>query len=620
MKAVTQTESLFAELQTPVEDMGTITIRVVVLPKPKPKVTGAKDEQEDDSPTFDDDGDDSLESQGSTAVGSYLEKPRGRLCCVFLVNGQRQEALDNSFIVQNLEFKYLRSRMMIIVDVDGLSPEVLGQLMQGNRQSFYRGKAWDAVFNRLVATLKNDPDIKQLEVDAEQELASLKGGDEKVREALDALIESHHSTGGLIIGGEGPASGLTTGGTAGLGSAQHGKVVELLDPSKGDKADYPVLTLDPPINRIRLSPGEERTFVVCASPTPKWQDLASITLKAEPSTPDVTVEETITDAGARYVIRAIQPEEIEPEDYPIKLTIEIYAVFNGHPEPRHIRLPVTVVNPGPTPPPPPVTLLDSPTFIKVKSRQPVKLRTDGAFAHVRLVWDGRDELAGGPNPDWTFTAVGVTPLGVSASGTPSLPRDGRFSIVVPTPTGAIAGDEFQYVVTAHGPGGRTLTATFTARVTDVPVPVSEEPRLVDGALPAGGGHKRPYDDAVVTKDQWDSGTCWDSTNWGPDDPGAFQDPTPTKNLTLILNEDYAALTQYKEYLVARKLAESDIERRLRRYKAHMYYYLYLMYQSIDARARQAAKDDAKPVVLSAEERRGEIQRVATTMMKLMEVR
>src|SRR5438445_7847489 len=58
----------------------------------------------------------SFSTRSRRPLGSYLESSKGKRCCVFLVNGQRQESLDNSFIVQELGFKYLRNRMMIVVD------------------------------------------------------------------------------------------------------------------------------------------------------------------------------------------------------------------------------------------------------------------------------------------------------------------------------------------------------------------------------------------------------------------------------------------------------------------------------------------------------------------------
>src|SRR5262249_54024423 len=115
----------------PIADIGTISIRVIVLP-PKPRKGAEKvaalplDLQEGEEFL--------LDQEGATPVSSYLESSRGKRCIVFLVNGQRQDYADNSFIVQDLGFRYLRARMMIMVDVDSLAPEAIGRLMQGSRQ------------------------------------------------------------------------------------------------------------------------------------------------------------------------------------------------------------------------------------------------------------------------------------------------------------------------------------------------------------------------------------------------------------------------------------------------------------------------------------------------------
>jgi hypothetical protein len=115
---------------------------------------------------------------------------------VFLVNGQRQHAWDNAFIVHDLELKYLRNRMLIIVDVDGLKPHAVAKLMTGGRNQFYEGEVYDALRRRVIATLKGDPELQALEEEAESEVASLRAGDEVVKAALDQLIESHHDAAG----------------------------------------------------------------------------------------------------------------------------------------------------------------------------------------------------------------------------------------------------------------------------------------------------------------------------------------------------------------------------------------------------------------------------------------
>jgi hypothetical protein len=139
--------SLFDDV--PVADLGTISIRVFVLP-PKPKKGKEKETavplDADESEAF------AFEAQGSTPMTSYLESSKGKRCVVFLVNGQRQEFLDNTFIVQELGFKYLRARMIIAVDVDGLAPEAIGKMMQGSRQGFYKGHIFEAISLRRSRT------------------------------------------------------------------------------------------------------------------------------------------------------------------------------------------------------------------------------------------------------------------------------------------------------------------------------------------------------------------------------------------------------------------------------------------------------------------------------------
>jgi hypothetical protein len=111
---------------------------------------------------------------------------------VFLINGQRQHAWDNQFIVRDLELKYLRNRMVVVIDCDGLKPDATAQLMQGSRNQFYEGQVYDALASRVTATLKGDPDLRGLEEEAEDEISNLQAGDEAVKAALDQLIEAHH--------------------------------------------------------------------------------------------------------------------------------------------------------------------------------------------------------------------------------------------------------------------------------------------------------------------------------------------------------------------------------------------------------------------------------------------
>src|SRR5437588_294044 len=134
------------------EGYGTIVIRVVVMekgmaPAPAPKSVG--ESPADIAP------DEVLPDDDKRPTSSFLEEPkRGRQCCVFLINGQRQHAWDNQFIVRDLELKYLRNRMIVVVDCDGLKPETIAQLMQGSRHQFFEGNVYFDLESRVLATLK----------------------------------------------------------------------------------------------------------------------------------------------------------------------------------------------------------------------------------------------------------------------------------------------------------------------------------------------------------------------------------------------------------------------------------------------------------------------------------
>src|SRR5712672_108775 len=102
---------------------GTITIRVVVLAKEMPAAQAPT--VEDNAPA-DATSDELLPDTDKRPVSTFLEEPkRGRQVCVFLINGQRQHAWDNQFIMRDLELKYLRHRMLVVVDCDGLKPEII---------------------------------------------------------------------------------------------------------------------------------------------------------------------------------------------------------------------------------------------------------------------------------------------------------------------------------------------------------------------------------------------------------------------------------------------------------------------------------------------------------------
>jgi hypothetical protein len=602
------------------EDLGTVGVRVVVLPRK----ADAEDMIADTDEPSDLTADEILSEVGPAPIASYLERPKtGKLCCVFLINGQRHEGLDNTFIVQQLGFKYLRKRMMIIVDVDGLKPEYLGELMQGSRQHFYQGRVWEAISSRLISTLKGDPDLQKLEEEAEAEVAELEAGDQKVKEALDTLIEAHHQYADHVSKGSGLEPGSQDA-EALLGTAPPvpASLVSLLDPDQGEPSDYPVLISNPDTTSLWLKPGIERSLVITARPPNAWPALASIAHTLDSKIPELHIAEERSATALTLKLRFDPPDDFDKEDYPLRTTLRVFARFNGFKEPRELAVALTIKEPKDPEEP---ILFDDPTYLKVSTRQPVRLWLGGADTHVRVRWNGNDDLALGPSPKWTFKATCLTPTRAGLPTTFSQPRKGRFSLLISLAPDAVLGEELRFEIVATGPNGKTLTTTFDAVVAERPERAKPEPRLmINGKVPAGASRRPPYDLKYIEREDWDNGTCFGGEDWTAEDAGAYQEPTDKQPLTLLINKDMAALEAFKNHLVARKLSENEIQTRLLKYTSHVAYHLYQMYQYAQTFAGQTSvpggqDDDSAGRLPTPPEQRSEIHRVAMTLLNLMQV-
>lgn len=591
----------------PIADLGTISIRVFVLP-PKPKKNAPIPET--DLPLDVEDGEEFLLDKGPTPLSSYLEHSRGKRCIVFLVNGQRQEYLDNSFIVQELGFKYLRARMMIAIDVDGLAPEAIGKMTQGSRQGFYRGQTWEAMTNRIISTLRSDPDLVRLEEEAEEAVSELKAGDEKVKQTLDQLIDSHHDMGHNFAEGVGTAGDNQTRDELGFRVVVEAGVVTLLPPDKGLLADYPVLASQPASSSIRLRPNQERQISIKAVPSGHWAAIAQFHAESDPGVLELTVKEEKLDDHGKLTLLFTQPEGFDTDQYPVRAKVKVTAVFNGIKEKRQLELAV-LIKPDKQPSDP--MLVDDPVNLKVSSREPIKLRRGEDDTHVRLRWDGKDQLLAGNTATWKLAAKLVTEGKAYPAFNFSEPTAGRFALLIaPQPEWQV-GDHLVFEVTATGPHGKCLAASFMADVVDPPEyeeKPEKSPRLVDGEYMAGSNRRPPYELKVITRDQYDQ-PCWNAEEWTDDDPGAFLAPTDRAPLILIINSDMAALREYRHALTKRN-TEQDVERKVNKYTSHIAFHLYQMYQST-----QGKRDE--DVDAADARRREEIRRVSMTMIRLMEI-
>lgn len=600
---VLETTHVFDEI--PLDDLGSISIRVVVLP-PKSK----KDKNSDvaELPLDFDHEEEMLPESGSTPLGSYLESGKGgKRCCVFLVNGQRQDALDNGFIMQDLGFKYLRNRMMIIVDVDGITPEAIGRLMQGTRQQFYRGDIWNAILRRVVATLKNDPDLNRLEEEAEEQISELEAGDEKVRNTLDQLIDAHHDAGLRMLEGSAAGGDTQAGDGTGLKTVLKGGVVSLLPPDRGAAAEYPVLFSKPASSVVRLRPNQPREIAVKTIPSNAWPALAFFSVEPDSTVLELNVIKEKLDDHAKLTLLFREAEGFDTDQYPVRAKLRVTATFNGIKERRQLELSV-LVKPDVEQPEP--ELLDEPTKLKVSSREPIKLRRGENDTHVRLRWDGKDQLLAGPLPKWNLTAqlLGGGPQPVFHF---SEPNAGRFSLLIsPRPEWTV-GQRHEFEVIASDKKGHSLYARFLCEVVEPVVEPTEppKPRLVNSEFPSGAMRRPPYELAYIDRDKYENTECWGDSEWTDEDPGCFLQPTARRPLTIIINKDMAELRDYKKFLT-RSFTEQEVERRISKYVSHVSFHLYQMFQAV-------RKDEDTNI--EEPRRKGEIRRVATTLIKLMEV-
>src|SRR6266568_2243110 len=305
---------------------GTITIRGVVLQK---QLAAASAPSESEKAPLDAVGDEMLPDTDKRPTSTFLEEPkRGRQVCVFLINGQRQHAWDNQFIVRDLELKYLRTRMLVVVDCDGLKPEAIAELMQGSRNQFYEGHVYSALESRLLATLKGDPDLRRLEEQAEDEIANLEAGDEAVKAALDHLIESHHEAATHSSHGHKQVGEASREESVAGGLVQTQDVISETD--VGVAGVEPVLQLRPDVATIRLKPNEPRRFMEHARPESAWKGLETMGITLDPPVKELQVTRSAQLAGEDLTLRFDEPENFDDDEYPIETTIRPSARFAGY--------------------------------------------------------------------------------------------------------------------------------------------------------------------------------------------------------------------------------------------------------------------------------------------------
>src|SRR5207247_7356311 len=158
----------------------------------------------------------------------------------------------------------LRKRMIVVVDLDGLTQKANAEIIQGSRSGFLEGEVYHKIRERIIATLQNDPDLLDLEEEAEEELSQLQAGDAAVQEALDQLIEHHFDF------GDHPAEGgAQSGGKMGHFFGADGKPVNVdvvTFGEEGKPATEPVLASDHAGPTLRFPPNTKTQLKVTIAP------------------------------------------------------------------------------------------------------------------------------------------------------------------------------------------------------------------------------------------------------------------------------------------------------------------------------------------------------------------
>lgn len=104
-----------------------------------------------------------LGKKTKTPSAAFVEPSRP---IVLTLNGQSHAEFSSLLVRRYAELPYLRSRLIVHVDCNGLTPDAKRTLFVSNREEARRGALYDLVQSEVIRALKSDDDLARLNAEA----------------------------------------------------------------------------------------------------------------------------------------------------------------------------------------------------------------------------------------------------------------------------------------------------------------------------------------------------------------------------------------------------------------------------------------------------------------------
>ena len=180
-----------------------------------------------------------LEAAKGTPTAAFVDPGKP---IVLTINGQNHAELSQLLVRKYAELPYLRTRLILHVDCNGLTPDAKRALFVSNREEARKGALYDLVQQEVIQALRSDDELARLNTEARQK--GLKEKDEVAVKQMRAEVAKLLRLQGLPVV-EGVVSAVTSVGTSD-------------DPAKkprgprGPRTPRPAIELHEPPSYIKL--------------------------------------------------------------------------------------------------------------------------------------------------------------------------------------------------------------------------------------------------------------------------------------------------------------------------------------------------------------------------------